>query len=342
MDNQTSEHHVKNSKTKLFCIIPFVFSLVAVIAAAYSVFQNNICINKVTTINRDTNKDYMRLADLESKFIILGEFQTGMQTQITDLVHRINITNDFHANIELITKQALDTLELANIEANWGKNLSSCLILLNRAEKRLQTLQKDSIQPVIDSIHKAAEQIRSYLTADMASTLQKINQLQNELLMMQSAPQKPITTETKAQESTNLLKKLVVVRLNGPDSKLNNSLKQEIVINKLLLDLQAANLGLIQNNYQIYTGSLTQALQHIQIAFSKDTSQLQHFTSIINQLELYKLIDKLPSLNEPIDLLKAWMAKNNNAVHSNAPSEPINGNQTAPSTSNNTNVPPAS
>lgn len=349
MDDKTLETQPKTKKAKRFCIIPFFLSLIAVIAAAYSVFQNNLFINKLATVDKYSHKDYMRFVDLKSKLAILSESQAGVQTQITDLVHRIDVTNSFHANTDLITKHALQTLELANIEANWGKNLSASLVLLNRAEKILQTLQKDSIKPVIDSIHNAADQVKSYINPDMASTLETLNQMQNEAFVIQEKLQAPAKIETDnaknstsmAQESANLLKKLVVVKFNEHNNNFNSSLNQKILINKLILDLQAANLGLIQNNHKIYIDSLNQALQHSQMAFSKDPNQLQHFSSMIQQLELYKLIDQLPSFNETISLLKAWVAKNENAVPANQ-IEPIHDNKDLLSPINNTNQEPKS
>src|SRR3990167_1483011 len=150
--------------------------------------------------------------------------------------------------------------------------------------------------------------IRSEATVDSANLLQQINQLQAELFANLTS-QLESTSTVQQPNAKGLLKKLVVVKLHDPNGANDTPSHNSVLINQIILNMQTATTGLLQNNHKIYSESLNQAEQNIKLAFAHDAKQQKEFLAIITKLQEVKF-SETPSIQEPIDLLKNWLDTN--------------------------------
>lgn len=241
-----------------------------------------------------------------------------MQKKIQQLSPALLTSNQY-----LRLLQARHFLELAQIHAQWDTNLTITLALLEQVDNILHPLTSQSVLAIRQEIAQEIIAVQKIQPPNIVKILAILAAEQKNVaedlwwrspILLKGAPveQKEMVQQNDWhyywQQTLNSLKKLVVVRHN--DQELTDLLSptyQLMVQENLRLNLQAAQIAVLQHDTVAYQLALTQVInnlarfKHLNPAIVKMISQLQVLSAEQLQIVHPKIGKSLELLNQLIE-----------------------------------------
>lgn len=296
--------------------ITLILALFSSLAALYAITLTRDMERTFASIQASITADRTKSHELEVTIATLNEAHAGLQTELSNLVHQIKITSVTQDQLLLSVEQARDYLELAHIEAKWESNESTCLILINKTKKILQTLKDPSLQPILDALNQAEQEIASRPKLELTTMINQFHNIEEKLSSFSlqlpaSQPAQPITPSTTPEstfnKTVNTFKNLIIIQHHPVTNLTHLSLQEAMLVNRILMNLQVAKLAVLQQKPDLYKLALEEASQDIRVAFDKQSDLKQSFLNAITQLSEMPINTPLPDLKAPLHLLKQWL-----------------------------------
>jgi uroporphyrin-III C-methyltransferase len=304
--------------------LALVLSIVAIAVSLYATY-NHFQLNKraddlsvkllaLDGNNRKISEQINQVAD---------SFQ-GAQTQMKDKLntldksYRATLKQQLYQSNDWMLLKARYYLQLAQINAHWTDNLNSTQVLLTQADELLSNIHDQRLFEVRKALAAEMAELKALPQLDTSGILSKLDAAQNTLL---KAPIRQNLTEDTAtsddndtktpsawrdrlKNSVNLLERLVIVRRHDEGIQPLLSAEQEAMLRESIrLNIQEAQLAVLQNNETVYKMALNQAVKSLNRNFTTSASSTK---AVISQLEILKAIpihQPKPNIESSLNLL---------------------------------------
>lgn len=265
-----------------------------------------------TSTQLDSTVQHMRAAD-EHTGLLDKQLHTVLQGQ------------HYQANDWMLLK-ARYYLELAQINAIWGRNMQVTSDLLTQADALLTDIHEQRILEVRRAIAQEVAAVKAVEAVDVVGLLSQLDAAQDltRSLMPQLIPGQVVNADATApndtekasgwkarlQESLHALEKLVVIRRMDADAQpFVTPAFVALLRERIQLVLQETQLAVLQGNEALYQLTLKQAIQQIKqsfdqqesntVALLKQLDDLQHRTVVQKKMDIGQA---LLLLNQSIDI----------------------------------------
>lgn len=332
---QSEQSKAQNNQSIVFkhnFLIPILAIIIALVALAISAYtftlnqQLHAQLNKTNTNFTDEvtlleQKQEKTLEQANAKTKNLEEFQTQFQTKFETLNKQLQsaMSQRFYQNKDWILLKAHYYLELAQINAHWSNNSESTIALLEQADQLLKQFNEPAIFTIRQTIAKDIAQIQALPPVDIAGILSQLDAVQNSIndlsISLPGYENKPTIEEsnpssnnsswnTRLQESMNILGKLVVIRRHDQEIKpLLSPLLEEILKEKIRLNLQEAQWAVLNHDPLVYQLVLKQAIDTLKVNFNENTANTASIIKKLTELQQMSVTQKRPTLNSALPML---------------------------------------
>lgn len=211
-------------------------------------------------------------------------------------------------------------LQLASINNLWTDDKPTTLGLLDEADSLLSQLESEGVTSVRKAIAAEKIKLQSIPSLDITGILSTLHALEENVghLSLLQAEKTPTSSSQPQDKSVGLtktwrehlhqalrtLQSLVVIR---HQDDLNfaylDPAARSILIEAMRMNLQAAQLAVIQRQPSIYHQMLEQAIQSTKRLFDPQDAKTSAFIKQIKQLESINLTEPKPSLDEALTRL---------------------------------------
>lgn len=231
------------------------------------------------------------------------------------LKNRAYSTNDW------LMLKAKYCLQLAVINNNWTNDLQTTYGLLDSADEILKNLPHDKIDEIRESIAKEKLLIRQARQLDTVKILAKLSAIQQ---TAQDLPTKntlssntknqdievsqPNTWQEHLQYSLQQLKSLIIIKNNDESFSPTLTLSYiKMLRENITLNLQQAELAVIQRNQDIYVISIKQAIKNIESTYKLSNPKTQFVVKQLENLQEENLTTPKLELGASLQLLEEIM-----------------------------------
>lgn len=197
----------------------------------------------------------------------------------------------------LLLSQAYALLQLADQESKHAA-FPAYPSLLQQAKALLSLVNTPEMPPLIAALNQALQLYQS-TAHQMTALLQQLNTLENHL--SQTPPRYP--APPAAPPLLDKLKHLLLIQLHAPEEDITQTISYRLLVNRVLLNLQTAQLAVLQHDDRLYHQALTQA-----------TLTLPHLPPLLNDLkEPLQRLNQItltlatPPLTAPLKALETLM-----------------------------------
>lgn len=324
VDNLPRTDRKKTSKSSCFFlgIITFLLSGLALLLSWYALQKNrhleHLHSQQLKTINEElaslNQKKTGTENPLEHRVKQLNENQTKLKEHLQTIDNSLEsaLKQPSYDNQDWVLLKVRYYLELAQINANWGQEQKSTLMLLEQANNLLKTFPNQALVSVRQAITQEMNEIQAIPHNENTEILKQLESMQASLseLPLRRNTSSEINPDNTNEESSPALEsafrnnikqlsKLVVVRRSNNIVQTLIPMYQTLLIESVRMELQEAQWAVIQNNFIIYPIAIEQAIQLIKKAFDTDNEGTQNF---IKKLESFRT--RLPVKNQ-IELKKS-------------------------------------
>lgn len=319
----------KNRMIKIFisrsmAVILIACILYAALLIRYEILQlktaTHTLAQQQSTITAEANSN---LAALNTTQEELGRVNKTLSTTLQEHNYRNN---------DWILLKARYYLELAVINARWSDNSSTTLALLKQADALLANLHEPALLSIRQAIANNSAQINAAPIVDIAGLLAQLDAIQDVATTLEpknpfkrtADKTSPITTNTSStwrdrmQTTLDQLKKLVIIRHN--DEALLPMLTpayESLMRETIRLNLQEAQLAVLQHNQDVYQLTLKQAINNITRTFDVNAAGVKALIKQLGDLQQVTLDtpkilpdESLQRLNQFIDSKHTLLNKN--------------------------------
>lgn len=317
--NKTSKKEtIEISKSKSWMTKGTLFiALGAFTLTLYALWQNQQLQSKVeknnplvTQVNELTQAQNKIKRQIEEKTTHIEESRAQLQGQFEDLNKQIQtaMQQRFYQNQNWLLLKARYCLELAQINAHWGTSFDSTVALLQQADQLLQQLNTPKIFEIRQAIAKDIAQLQATPLVDIAGILSQLDAAQNSveklnlretlsnqsIIENQTSPTKALSVwELRFQDSMNLLSKLIIIRHhNEPVQPIISPAIEILLKENIRLNLQEAQWAVLNNNAQVYSLVLNQAISTLKKNFHEQAQNTAALIKMLDQLEQIQLTQK--------------------------------------------------
>lgn len=327
----------KNKKLLSIILILFILLFLLVSYATFYFYNYNQSINqKIVNLTDNINKlqieQTQSLQNNNQAINTLVKEQQNIQKELNDLHKRFENAKAQQANQsdEWILSKAHYYIELAKINAYWGEDYQSVIVLLQQSDNLLTQINEPNIFELRKALAEKIAQIKDIPEIDKVGLLTKLNAAINQIdnlplqksttAITQSYSEKLRGEDVEENETwqerlkQNLLplKKLVVIK------KLDNSdaiilPNQEMLLrSKLKLTLKQTELAILQNNQEIFEHSLNDAINQIKNVFDENNQTTNTLLKQLTDLKEIKLVSEKPDLQKIMDLINEIIRTHSN------------------------------
>lgn len=327
--NQTppsSPHASHHSPPHFLQIITALISVAVISCISYLMYEKYQLAHSLQSLKNEMQS----LAQQQTQTI--NTLHTNLQTIIPEqiqLQEKLNATNAsvtralqesrYQSNDWLLLK-ARYCLELAAINQRWSNNSSTTIALLQQADHLLMNIHDAELYPLRQAIAQEISLINTTSSVDTVGILSKIDAVQQLLIKLPIknafAPTPALspknTTDSasssiwqaQVQKSVALLKKLVVIRHHNENIEPLVSPEYESILREnCILNLQEAQWAVIQQNPEVFTLALNQAINTIVRTFDLNDSNTTLILKQLNALKEVELTTKKTPPGEALSLL---------------------------------------
>ncbi len=309
-------------------------ALAAFTLALYALWQNQQLQGKiekntpllVTQVNNLTHAQDKIEKQIEEKTTHIQENHALLQGQFEDLNKQIQtaMQQRFYQNQNWLLLKARYCLELAEINAHWGNSFDATIALLQQANQLLQQLNSPKIFEIRQAIATDIAQLQATPLVDIAGILSQLDAAQhsvdklnlsetlsNKSAESQAAPTKALSVwGLRFQDSMDLLSKLVIIRHhNEPVQPIISPAVETLLKENIRLNLQEAQWAVLNNNPQVYSLVLNQAITILKKNFNEQAQNTAVLIKMLDQLEHIELIQKKPATSLALPLLNELIEK---------------------------------
>jgi len=237
------------------------------------------------------------------------------QKQLQSILHEQRFqTSDWHI------QKAHYLLELAQINHQWTNDSQTTATLLTQAETLLNNIPNPTLEPLRQAITQNLVTIQHSPTINTEDILLKLQAIQNQIPLLppktpyepsQSRPLQNTSATTWHDYLSNTiqqLQRLVIIRRQD-DSFLTPLTPDHVTLlrDALWLNIQQANIGVIEHQQTIFSTALCAALDIIARGFDQNNPQTQTLITTLEALRTITLSPPKPTLINPLPLLDAFL-----------------------------------
>lgn len=321
-----------------------ILALLALGIASYSVYQNRqaaltntVQKQQLTTMVTHYKQEY-RGQLLKTKQALQNK-QLTLQQQLNILQSNLKIALDqsIYQKQDWLLLKARYYLEIAQITAHWSRDYAAIIVLLQEADRLLQTLSDQRVFNVRQAIASELTQIKALPKLDIVGLLSQLDAVQEmigilptktDINHLSKNPVKEDANKALAflwkgnlKESMNFLKKLVVIHHQESEIKfLPSPLQQTLVKESIRMNLQKTQWALLQNNSAIYHQSLQQVIKDISLVFIDKSPAIQALIQELHDLQQIVFATTKPVITQSLFLL-------NELIDNPNPSFPVANNR---------------
>lgn len=215
-----------------------------------------------------------------------------------------------------IIQKARYYLELAQINTNWMDNPSTTILLLKQADMILAHTHAPDLNPLRDAIAENIITLQNVPTVDTQAIIQQLQTMQDAITALNQAsahrlaaspnqtpkPSVPQTWRDRLFNSFKQLQNLIVVHHYAHDALQAQLMPNAtaLVLESMRLNIQQAQIALLNHQQTLYTLTLTTILHNIQQYYDPHDPQRQAIIDTIQKLLAIRITQATPVL---IDLL---------------------------------------
>lgn len=251
----------------------------------------------------------------------LHEIKEKTETQYNALNHEIQTNVQQHnlPNQHWLLLKARYYLELAQIQAHWGNTNDLINALLQEADKTLSLFHEPQALVIRQAIAKDIAAVQNAKPIDSAGILSQLDAAQKSLSQLKmlnknrfEATLKANSSETNdwhshLENSLTRLSQLIVIRHHDEQQAepLISPLLEDILKEKIALNLQEAQWAVLHENDAVYQLTLSQAIRTLKKHFGDQ----DHLMASLNHLQTLKVQQQQIPIGEALPLLNQWIQK---------------------------------
>ena len=311
-------HKAKPHKRTFAIVLSFVAVIFASIA--WLMIQRFITQTHRTLADNTTaqQKHSEELGQIQSMLTDALQSNERLSTQIKSTEHQVQllIQEQGYKTPDWKIQKARYFLELAQISSDWTDDLNTTATLLKHADSLLADIQNPELETVHEAIAKDLITLQQIPIINTNSILLKLNDIQNQITLLcdkridnNPAATKPSSTNTATwrtnlQEAINQLQQLVIIQHHDELSIAKLMPNQTALLKESLrLNIQQAELAVIQHQQMLFTQSLEAALNTTIRGFDQHSDKTQSLILAIKSLLNTNVVQEKPTLNNLDHLL---------------------------------------
>ncbi len=269
--------------------------------------------HSTTSVNTQNhqNKDWQ---SMQTQIQKLGQTQQELSTQM--------VTNQQHLE-QLIQTQPYQTqdwdiqkaryyLDLAQIDAEWSHNSNTTLHLLQHADQILAHSNHPNVQRIRQAIALDITAIMQIPSIDTKGILAKLATINNQIAQLSTqfypahasspnptTPAEPTPTwRANWDSSMQQLRGLISIRHQDEDALAPlNPDYIALLRENIRMNLQQAELGIIEQREALYTLALQAAINSISFGFNQNNAQTQALIQSLQDLKKITVVFPMPTLH---------------------------------------------
>lgn len=336
--NTTPAYSVNNAVVKPPMIsLILIVALVAMGFAIYAMYSNAQLRQQLANQQAAISSELEQISEghtsakdnFDSSLKTLDETQGQLAAKINTIDKNMRTALEqqlYHTNDWMLLK-ARYYLQIAQINAYWSDNLQTTEILLEQADALLSNLHDQRLFEVRQAIAQEISQIKSISHIDMAGILSKLDAISNEALKLpvkkdvlpeqensntKDPERTPAAWRERLKNSVNLLERLVIIRRHDEGIQPLLSAEQETMLRETIrLNIQEAQLAVLQRNEEVYKLALNQAIQNVQKHFKTDAAPTKVLLSQLEEMKKINLNQTKPDLKRSLTLLNQLIESKN-------------------------------
>ncbi|OGV28088.1 MAG: hypothetical protein A3E88_05370 [Legionellales bacterium RIFCSPHIGHO2_12_FULL_35_11] len=298
------------------------FSITIILAITGSIFYTNYQLAKHDKdLSQKLNQIEIHQVEMQSNLNQSSErIANEIQQKLKNIKQTLNsaIQEKWYQTNDWVMLKAKYYLELAAINAKWTDDYLTSSQLLEEADIMLKNIPGDKIVDIRQKIAAELLAINKINKVDHVKILSTISAIQKDLPSISTQTFKAVKQENAIQTKSkdwqehfqNNLKKLskIVIIKNNSD-KLNSLLLTpqylQTLTENIRLNLQQAQLAVIEQDQEVYELAIQQALDNIKRGYISETTETKSVIEKLTELLSYSIKNPKPEIGVSLTMLNS-------------------------------------
>lgn len=313
-------------------LVVSVFAIAFIACFGYGYFElSKVNIQLAHMVVDVQNRTSSGQSDIEGLKNSVNSMQQSLQKTQDLSVQQEKIMSDWRAAQQgdlnkWHAAQAQNLAKMANEQLQFMQNAKMAVVLLQQADRELQTAQDPALLEIRKSLASDVTNLQALPQVDVTSIFMHLNAL-NDLVDKLPLPVNPLKSDNQQIPATPVsgqtswwktgldsawqgLSKIVIVRKYAKGA-LPLVLPEEKVFlyQNLHAQIENAIWGLLHNNPEIYTASLVHAAAWIQQYFAQDAQETKTLLQNLAELQKMNIQPPVSSLTNTLQLFDNYFAQ---------------------------------